>query len=170
MSKDIQKREKLKEKPMSFITLVMITGFIGGIVFSSLAFLAYIFDFTSISPRVILEPWTFGDWKRGWLGTLIAIVFMGAISIVAALIYYGLLRKFKSMWVGIAYGLALFLLVFFILNPIFPGIQPFNELNVNTLVTTLCLYVLYGLFVGYTISYEESEISNRKTKEEEAEA
>lgn len=170
MSQDQRKGEKLKEQPMSFVTLVILTGFIWGVILSGLAYLAYVFDFTTISPRVILDPWALGDWKKGWLGTVISIVLLGAISIIAALIYYGLLRKFKSMWVGIAYGLVLFLLVFFVLNPIFPGIPPFNKLNVNTLVTSICFYVLYGLFVGYTISYEESELSNRKAKEEEAKA
>ncbi|WP_428909088.1 YqhR family membrane protein [Niallia sp. Krafla_26] len=170
MSEDIARKEKLKEKPMSFLTLVVITGFTGGILLSGLAYLAYVFDFTTISPRVILEPWTVGDWKKSWLGTVISILLIGAISILVALIYYGLLRKFKSMWVGIAYGLLLFLLVFFVLNPIFPGIPPFNDLNVNTLVTSICLYVLYGLFVGYTISYEELEINSRISKEDDVKA
>ena len=72
------------------------------------------------------------------------------------------------MWVGIAYGLLLFLLVFFIFNPIFPGIPSFNELKLNTLITSICLYALFGLFIGYTISYEEMEIKHKKAKEEEA--
>jgi hypothetical protein len=168
MSEDIRKGEKLKEQPMSFMALVILTGFIGGIAFSSLAYLAYIFDFTYISPRVILEPWALGDWKKDWLGIVMTILFFGALSIIAALIYYAMLRKFKSMWVGIAYGLILFLLVFFIFNPIFPGIPSFNQLKLNTLITSICLYALFGLFIGYTISYEETEINNKKAKEEEA--
>jgi hypothetical protein len=168
MSEDNRKGEKLKEQPMSFMTLVILTGFIGGIVFSSIAYLAYIFDFTYISPRVILDPWALGDWKKSWLGIVISIIFLGALSIIAALIYYVLLRKFKSMWVGIAYGLILFLLVFFVLYPIFPGIPSFNQLKLNTLITSICLYALFGLFIGYTISYEELEINHSKGKEEEA--
>ena len=168
VSEDNRKGEKLKEQPMSLMTLVILTGFIGGIVFSSFAYLAYIFDFTYISPRVILDPWALGDWKKGWLGIVLSIIFIGAISIIAALIYYATLRKFKSMWVGIAYGLLLFLLVFFTFNPIFPGIPSFNELKLNTLITSICLYALFGLFIGYTISYEEMEINHKKAKEEEA--
>jgi uncharacterized membrane protein YagU involved in acid resistance len=67
------------------------------------------------------------------------------------------------MWVGIAYGIALFLLVFLVLNPIFPGIKPFWDLSKNTLVTSLCFYILFGVFVGYSISFEESE---RKAREQ----
>lgn len=157
-----QEKEDLKEKPMSFVTLVIITGLVGGIVFSALGYLAYIFNFTTIHPRVILEPWALGDWKKQWLGTVISIILMGCFSIVAALIYYAVLRRINNMWLGIAYGIGLFLLVFFILNPIFPGIRPINEINMNTLITTICLYALYGLFVGYTIAYEENEVRIRK--------
>ena len=76
MSKVYCKKRKLKEKPMSFLTLVIITGLTGGILLSSVAYLAYVFDFTTISPRIILEPWTVGEWKKSWLGTVIAILFM----------------------------------------------------------------------------------------------
>ncbi|WP_071395724.1 YqhR family membrane protein [Bacillus tuaregi] len=160
-------REEMKEKPMSFMTLVVLTGLIGGIIFACLGYLAYIFSFTEIPPRVILEPWALGDWKKGWLGTVIAIILIGVLSIVAALLYYATLRKFNNIWVGIAYGIVLFLLVFFVLNPIFPGIRPINKIDLNTIITSICLYSLFGLFVGYTISYEENEIRSSK-KEEEA--
>ena len=160
MAEEKQQKEELKEEPMSFITLVVLTGLIGGIAFSSLSYLAYIFNFTTIPPRVILEPWALGNWKKEWLGTVISILLIGALSIVAAIIYYAALRKINNMWMGIIYGLILFLLVFIVLNPLFPGIESFKETDLNTLVTTICLYIVYGLFVGYTISYEENENEN----------
>lgn len=165
---NLQENDELKEKPMSFMTLVIITGLVGGIVFSSLGYLFYIFNFTTIHPRVVLEPWALGNWKKEWLGTVISIILLGGISIVAAIIYYAALRKINNIWIGIVYGLVLFLIVFFILNPIFPGIRPWRELSVNTFITSICLYALYGLFVGYTISYEEYEIQNHKKNEKQA--
>nr|WP_295975550.1 YqhR family membrane protein [uncultured Bacillus sp.] len=155
MAEDQNQKEELKEKPMSFMTLVILTGIVAGMFFSGMAYFAYILNFTKIPPRVILEPWALGDWKGSWLGTVISILLYGGISIIAALIYYAFLRKINSMWAGIGYGLALFLLVFFVLHPLFPGIEPFNQLELNTIVTSVCFYALYGLFVGYTISYEE---------------
>lgn len=165
MAEEKQQKEELKEKPMSFITLVVLTGLIGGIAFSSLSYLAYIFNFTTIPPRVILEPWALGNWKKEWLGTVISILLIGALSIVAAIIYYATLRKINNMWMGIIYGLILFLLVFIVLNPLFPGIEPFKKTDLNTLVTTICLYIVYGLFVGYTICYEENENPNQFNNE-----
>ncbi|MDE3839553.1 hypothetical protein C0966_09310 [Bacillus methanolicus] len=151
-----------REKPMSFIAMVVWTGLIGGILMSSIAYLAYVFNFTEIHPNVILEPWVNGNWKEEWLGTVISIILIGIVSIGAALIYYAALRKFKSIWIGAAYGIILFLLVFFVLNPIFPGISPFGDLKRDTVITSVCFYILFGVFVGYSISYEENEIQNRR--------
>jgi hypothetical protein len=156
-----------REKPMSFIAMTVITGLVGGILWSSLAYLAYVFNFTEIRPNVILEPWALGKWKEQWLGTVISIIAIGLFSIGAALIYYAAMRKIKSIWAGAAFGLVLFFLVFYVLNPIFPGIKPFWELSKNTLITSTCLYILYGVFVGYSISYEEQEIRNREKKHKE---
>ncbi|EWG10682.1 YqhR family membrane protein [Cytobacillus firmus] len=157
-----------REKPMSFMTMVVITGLVGGILWSGLAYLAYVFNFTEIRPNVILEPWTIGAWKEGWLGTLISIFLIGGISIIAALIYYAALRKFQSIFVGAGYGVALFLLVFFILNPIFPGISPFWDLERNTIITSICFYILFGVFVGYSISYEAQELRGKTEDEKKA--
>ncbi|MGA9225531.1 MAG: YqhR family membrane protein [Mesobacillus sp.] len=156
-----------REKPMSFLTLTIITGLFGGVFWSALAYLAYIFNFTEIRPNVILEPWALGKWKEQWLGTVISIIAIGLFSIGAALVYYSAMRKIKSIWAGAAFGLVLFLLVFYVLNPIFPGIKPFWDLSRNTLITSACFYILYGVFVGYSISYEEQEIRSREKKHKE---
>lgn len=164
-----EEQEKLeqsqREKPLSFVANVVITGFVGGVLWSALAFLAYYFNFTEIRPNVIIEPWTIGKWKEGWLGTVISITLIGIVSIGAALIYYAVLRRFKGMWAGIGFGIAMLALVFFVLNPIFPGISPFGDLKRNTIITSVCIYILYGVFVGYSISYEEEEIQKREEKE-----
>ncbi|KKK33327.1 hypothetical protein WQ57_25180 [Mesobacillus campisalis] len=172
MGEENEKRleQNQHEKPMSFISMVIITGLVGGILWSSLALLAYVFNFTEIRPNVILEPWALGDWKKGWIGTVFSILSIGLISIGAAIVYYALLRKFDSLWVGALYGGALFLLVFYVLNPIFPGIKPFLELSRNTLITSACFYVLFGVFVGYSISFEEAERNGKRDQREEAPA
>ncbi len=160
--KEQELEQNKQEKPVSFIAMVVTIGFVGGILWSSLAYFAFVFNFTDISPNVIIEPWTLGDWKKEWLGTVFSIILIGVISIGVALLYYATLRKFGSMWVGIGFGIVLFLLVFFVLNPMFPGIKPFTELTKVTLITTLCFYILYGVFVGFSISFEENEVRERK--------
>lgn len=147
-----------KEEPMSVIGKAITTGFVGGVFWSLLAYFASILNFTEVSPNLILQPFALGDWKEGVIGNLISIVIIGLISIGAALVYYAVLKRFKSMWFGVAFGGALWALVFFVLNPIFPNVDTVFELQRGTIVTTLCLYILYGTFVGYSISFDYNEL------------
>lgn len=142
------------DKPMSIIAYVIYTGLFAGIFWSAIGYLSYLFNFTVIRPNFILEPWALGNWKHEWLGTVISIFMIGVFSVIAAFIYYLVLKNLKSRWGGIFYGIALFLLVFLVLNPIFPGIKPFREIDRNTMITSACLFIVYGIFVGYSISYE----------------
>lgn len=141
-------------KPMSFPAMVFWTGLFGGIFWGTMGFIASYLSFSEIRPNVILEPWALGGWKMEWQGTIVSILLMGILSVVAAYIYYLVLKRFKGFWFGIGYGIVLFLLVFFILNPLFPGIKPFFELSRDTIITSLCIFIVYGIFIGYSINYE----------------
>lgn len=148
-----------KEKPISQIGKVIVIGFIGGVFWSLLAYLASILNFTKISPNLILQPIAVGNWKSGTLGEFIGVALIGVLSIGVALVYYAVLKKFKSMYVGMIYGAALWGLVFFLLNPMFPDLQTVFELPRSTIVTSICLYILYGVFVGYSISFDYNELN-----------
>ncbi len=151
-------------KPMSFSVMVFWTGLFGGVFWGIIGYLAYYFNFTEIRPDVILEPWMLGDWKKGWQGIVLSIILIGVLSIIVAFVYYAVLRKFKGFWFGLGFGVILFLLVFFILNPLFPGIKPLADLNRDTIITSICLYIVYGIFIGYSINYEY-QINNVQVKE-----
>lgn len=144
-------------KPMSLTTTSAITGFIGGVFWGAISYIAYYFNFTEIRPSTVLEPWAVGEWKTGWIGVIISLIVLGVLGVVAAFLYYFTLKKFLKMWVSLAYGTVLFLVVFIILNPLFPGFNPITKLDRNTILTTFCLYLLFGMFVGYSISYEYQE-------------
>ncbi|WP_141431688.1 YqhR family membrane protein [Bacillus sp. 03113] len=162
--KDSEQNHLRKVQP-SLLAMALVIGFVGGIIWSGIAYFAYYFHFTEISPTIILEPWAIGGWKKGWLGVIISILLIGILSIVSAFLYYVSLRRIKNMWGGILFGLLLFLLVFLVLNPMFPSIPPFREIGRDTMITSICLYLLYGVFVGYSISYEESEYQSMREKE-----
>nr|WP_272495840.1 YqhR family membrane protein [Bacillus pinisoli] len=147
------------EEPLSPGARTAITGIFGGIFWSLLGYLAYLFNFTKVPPNVILEPWLIGDWKNGVLGQFISIFTLGLISIMVAFGYMAILRKFEKLYVAMGFGLVLWGLVFLVLNPIFPGIDPIKDMDINTLVTTLCLFVLYGTFIGYSISFEAAQLA-----------
>jgi hypothetical protein len=165
-SQDKELEQNKQEKPLSFIGMVVMTGFIGGLLWSGIAYICYMFSFTKLEPNIILEPWAVGDWKESWLGIIISIIAYGLISIGVALVYYAALRKLKSMWVGAGYGVALLALVFLVLNPLFPSMKAVTETDYNTLITSACLYILYGVFIGFSISYEENELRHHHEKEQ----
>ncbi|MED4204373.1 YqhR family membrane protein [Neobacillus mesonae] len=141
-------------QPMSFPVMVFWTGLFGGVFWGTVGFITYYLNFTEIRPNVILIPWALGNWKYGWAGTVIAILLLGIISIGVAFIYSVLLKRFNGLWFGIGYGVILFFVVFMLLNPLFPDIKPLIDLNRNTIITSVCLYIIYGMFIGYSISYE----------------
>ncbi|MGD6966996.1 hypothetical protein FZC78_06325 [Rossellomorea vietnamensis] len=167
-SSDKKLEQNKQEKPLSFIGMVVTTGFAGGILWSLISYICYMFSFTEIEPNIILEPWAAGDWKDSWLGIVISILAYGLISIGAALVYYAALRKLTSMWVGAGYGIALMLVVFLVLNPLFPSMKGLTDTDYNTLITAACIYILYGVFIGYSISYEENELRHQHEKEDVA--
>ncbi|WP_449536915.1 YqhR family membrane protein [Ferdinandcohnia sp. Marseille-Q9671] len=160
--KDPNLEQNKKEGEMSFLTKVVVIGLFGGIFWSLLSYLSYVFHFTEISPNLVLKPWILGEWKNRVLGQFIGVFVIGIISIGVALLYYAFLKKFQSIWVGAAFGIALWVIVFYVLNPIFPDIKTVAELKRNTVITTICFYVLYGVFIGYSISFEENEMNTTK--------
>ncbi|MFN7251160.1 MAG: YqhR family membrane protein [Anaerobacillus sp.] len=146
-----------RQEPMSFNATVTSIGFFGGLIWSFVGYLAFFFNFIRVGPALVLMPWALGDWKNGYIGQLIGIAVIGVLSIGVAFLYRFILARFNSIWPGVAFGLGLWLLVFFLLNPIFPDLKPLFKLDLNTIVTSLCIYILYGVFIGYSISYEYSE-------------
>ncbi|MDP4085624.1 MAG: YqhR family membrane protein [Bacillota bacterium] len=151
-------------KAMSTPMTVFWIGLFGGVFWTIIGYFAYLFSFTELRPNIILEPWALGDWKRDWLGTAISIIIIGLFSVGAAFVYYGMLKKLKGIWPGFIYGIVIFLLVFIVLNPLFPSMDPFLKLDRDTLVTSACLYIVYGVFIGYSISYESQ---NQKVQDKE---
>lgn len=141
---------------MSLAKLAMITGFVAGLLGALIGYAAHYLNFTEVNPSLILDVFK-GHWKEGWLGVLIASLLYGLISMGVAVIYLGLLKKKKSILWGAVYGLIIFVLVFLVLYPIFPHLERIDAYNFTTIVTEICFFILYGIFIGFSISYEFNE-------------
>ncbi|RXY98583.1 hypothetical protein DMO16_02260 [Fictibacillus sp. S7] len=153
MNRDKNKRDE----PSSFMGRVVSVGFFGGLFWGFIGFFAYYLNLSKIGPALILAPWALGKWKSQWLGQLIGVVVIALLSILVAIVYRFLFSRIKSKFAGIFFGVLLWVLVFYLLHPIFPDLEPMNKIGRNTISTTLCLYILYGVFVGYSISFEYQE-------------
>lgn len=133
----------------------MYTGFIGGVLFSLLASAMYYFNFLEVNPKsYLLTSWVSNAWTDTWLGVLFTTILAGVVSLLVAFLYYLVFRKIKYMWVGIVYGFILWTILFLLFRPIFSDIPTVMEWSLNTWITTICLFILYGTFIGYSISYD----------------
>jgi len=159
-------RKSKQEKPVSQLGNVVLIGFIGGLFWSALGQLSHYFNFTEMGPTVLLDGWHSYRWTDGYLGIIISILLCGIIAIAAAFLYYWLLRKQSHLFVSIIFGVFLWLVVHLALVPLFPTMLSIREMDFNTIVTTVCLYILFGVFVGVSISFDESERKRQKELEQ----
>lgn len=141
---------------ISLLTLAIVTGLTAGIFGCLMGYVLYYLNFTEIRPDIILTAIA-GGWKSNWAVIIIVSMVYGLISIVSALIYYALLRKKKSFAWGVLYGAVLFVVVFFVLHPLYPNAKSIITYELNTVLTGLTSFLLYGVFIGYSISYEYEE-------------
>ncbi|TWI55965.1 YqhR family membrane protein [Halalkalibacter nanhaiisediminis] len=151
-----------QEEQMSFVAKVALIGLYGGLIWSLVGYFAFFFNFIRVGPALVLMPFALGAWKDTYVGQLVGVAVITVLSIGVAYLYKLILQKFHKLWVGVAFGLTLWILVFYLLNPIFPGLKSVANLDSNTIITSICLYVLYGVFIGYSISYEYAEQQRHK--------
>ena len=148
------KKEK-SERNTTYGRIVLI-GVFGAVIWGLVGYLSYLLNFTKYGPALILTP-LFG--AKGYFNSDAANQFSGILALAVVSIFVGIVYKWtlgrvKIIWVSIAFGLILWVFVFYILQPLVPGLLPVSKLDRNTIIPTLCLFVLYGLFVGYSIAYD----------------
>ncbi|WP_188453680.1 YqhR family membrane protein [Virgibacillus oceani] len=155
MSDDKLLEQNKREKPMTLLTRSLTTGFIGGLLWSLLGLVMYYFNFSEVAPKTfLLRSWLTAEWTDSWLGNVVSILMVGVLSILTAFIYYGLFKKINSMWMASGFGIVLWFIVFYVAQPIFTNVPQLTDLSANTIVSTICLYILYGTFIGYSIAYD----------------
>ncbi|MEH7399591.1 YqhR family membrane protein [Gottfriedia acidiceleris] len=132
-------------------------GFFGGIFWSSVLLVLSYFDFTQIGPNFVLERIKLGKWANGYIENLISIVGIGIISIIIAFIFYFIGRKFNGVLPGIFFGLLLWVIVFILLGKIAFDLKAIKDYSSDTTVTTICLFILYGTFIAYSVSFAFQE-------------
>ncbi|QKY69310.1 YqhR family membrane protein [Lentibacillus sp. CBA3610] len=163
---DKQLEQNKQEEPLSILSRSLLTGFIGGLIGGFFGIVLYFFNFSEVAPKsYLLRSWLTADWIDSWLGSVLSILMIGILSLATAFIYFLLFKRINSLWMGAAYGLALWFIVFYIIQPIFPNIPHLTDLKLITIVSTICLYILYGTFIGFSISYDYLETKIRAEKE-----
>ena len=150
-NKQLEQRNELS----GVFTKSLLTGFIGGMLWSVFGVILYFFKFSEVAPKTfLLRSWLTAEWTNSWLGDVISILGVGVISILTAIIYYFVFKKINVMWTGIIYGALLWGIIFYVLQPVFSNVPRLADLQLKTIVSTICLFILYGGFIGYSISFD----------------
>lgn len=139
------------------ITNMLTVGFFGGVIASFLGLVAHYFNFMDFSPKFILTSWSKQAWMKAWQGSLMTMILFGIISIVVAFLYYLLLKKMQSMVTYMMFGFVCWLIFLFAFKPMFRDLPPLSKMSSDSIITSICIFVLYGVFIGYSISFDYHE-------------
>ncbi|OCA92632.1 YqhR family membrane protein [Pseudobacillus wudalianchiensis] len=145
-----QGKEQKAQFPLSY---ALVIGLFGGLIWGGLAQFAAYFHFMTIDINAVVKYVNLPKIQSGFWRVAAGMIFHTGVSILLAIVYYFLLKKSKTIWSGVLFGVALWIFLFVIIHPLLASIPSWQKLNANTLSTTLCLLILYGLFIGYSISY-----------------
>ncbi|MFD1955872.1 YqhR family membrane protein [Paenibacillus thailandensis] len=137
-------------------------GFFAGLIWGVVNWVCYQLNLTAVVPGFIIEPFFLSSFLKTWTGIAVGIGGFIVFSIVATFIYYFLLGKIRGPWAGIAYGLVWWAVLFVAAGPVLQMVKPVTLIGWDTLTTELCLFALWGLFIGYTIAYEFTDEASRE--------
>lgn len=139
------------------------TGAFMGIVFYLLWLLITTFNFTPYPVHYYIQ--------RGisllldapkWFESILVIVIISLLSIVVALLYYIVAKKWVSIWVGILYGILIGAIHMFVIHPPLVGESLFF-LSYASTISILSMHILYGVSIGFSISFDYTEsLAHRK--------
>ncbi|WP_051189029.1 YqhR family membrane protein [Halalkalibacillus halophilus] len=143
------------ENHSSIIMKSIITGMFGAFIFGSIFSFTYFLTFTDLShASFTLRPFIQDSWVDQFWGEIVSLIIIILLGAIPGYLYYATLKKLTGWLPGFVYGLVIWGIVYIGIGLLLPNIPPLNELGSDTIVTSVCLAVLYGVFVGYTISYD----------------
>ena len=143
-------------------TFALQIGFFAGLIWGAVKVAEVYFRFTKIPANFMAKPFlapSFMNTTAGfWMGWLTFIVF----SVIAALLYAALFRKVAGHWAGLAYGAVWWALIYLLVGPSTGMMKWIYRYDWNTILTDSCLFLLWGLFIGYSISFEFTDERERE--------
>ncbi len=155
-------RQKKQEHHTNAFWFCVKTGFFAGLFWGTLHWILYTIHFTTVLPAFMADPFfQLSFLMTGW-GTVVGIGCFIIFSIAAALIYKFLLGRFSGPWAGVAYGLLWCVILFLAIGPVLNITKPVQLLGLDTIITELCIYIIWGLFIGYTIAFEYTDEASRE--------
>jgi uncharacterized membrane protein YagU involved in acid resistance len=157
-----KRKWKTEQKHTNPITYGLYIGFFAGLIWGGVKMIEFAMRFTQVVPGFLVEPFFQHAYLVTYMGLAIGYGSFILFSVVAALLYSLFLRKLKGPWIGIGYGLAWWGLLYLLVGPLTDMVRPVTQLDINSFVTDLSLFILWGLFIGYSIAMEFTNEQSRE--------
>lgn len=137
-------------------------GFFAGVIWGLVRWLANGLHFTSVTQAFLLDPFVQRKVLEGFYWQLAGWGMFILMSIIAAVIYVVVLGQLMGPWPGALMGAIWWALVYALAGPAVGAVPPLNKIGWNSIVTDFCLFVIWGLFIGYSIAFELHSESERE--------
>ncbi|MDF2921986.1 MAG: hypothetical protein K0R57_900 [Paenibacillaceae bacterium] len=151
------RNKKQGHKTTNPIIFSVYIGYFAGILWGGVKLLEFAMKFTEVVPGFLLEPFFRHSFLIAWQGLALGYASFVGLSVLAAAIYGMFLRKLKGPWPGIGYGLAWWCVLYLLVGPLTEMVPAITQLDLNSFVTDLCLFMVWGLFIGFSIAMEFTE-------------
>jgi hypothetical protein len=137
-------------------------GFFAGLIWGTVRWMLFEMSFTKELPGFALLPFTSADFLSSFWGTVLGIGSFILFSIVAALLYKAALGKWRGPMGGIVYGLMWWGIIFAGIGPWLGLSRWLTQAGWSTISTEICVFLLWGVFIGYSIAFEFTDEASRE--------
>jgi hypothetical protein len=138
-------------------------GLFAGLIWGLIKIFFYVFEFTKVEPAFFAKTWYVDGYLVTRQGYVVSLFWIVAGSIAAALLYALLFRKLQGPWPGVIYGLVWWAALYMWLGPSTGVTDLVWKLDLNTFWTDLCLFVMWGVFIGFSINFEFTDEQSRNS-------
>ncbi|MCR8659273.1 YqhR family membrane protein [Paenibacillus endoradicis] len=145
-------------KPLAYALYI---GFFAGLFWSCIRMISYYCNFTSEPVSFLIRNWLSNEQITSGFGQTLGSLSFIAFSIVASLMYMWFFRNLIGPWPGLWYGLGWWGILFG-LGPLFGFTHIQTGVGFTLALTDLCLFVVWGLFIGYSIAFEFTDEASRE--------
>lgn len=137
-------------------------GLFAGLIWGCVRWMFYNMKFTTELPSFLMEPFFKHDFLVTYWGVLIGLAGFILFSIIASMLYMVMLSKLRGPWPGIFYGIVWWALMFLAVGPLLGMTGKVNAVGWNTIFSELCIFTLWGVFIGYSIAFEFTDEASRE--------
>ena len=129
-------------------------GIFAGLIFGAIRWICHYFRFTGVIPGFLVEPFFLRSFLAGNGGHVVGTAAFIVLSVAASLLYAPIASKLRGPWPGALYGALWFCVLYLWIGPMLGMLLPLGKLSWDSFWTDGSIFVMWGVFIGYSISYE----------------